>query len=79
MAKKIILFSATDYRVLCEIYRLILVFVEKKVSILYFSYLTVVNRPKYKHISPFETLKHDSGIFPYKHILYLNRVIQNSY
>ena len=37
-------------------------------SILYFSYLTVIDRPKYKHISPFEVLKRHSGIFPYKQI-----------
>lgn len=35
---------------------------------LYFSYLTLANRLKYKHIWLFETIKRQSGIFPYKQI-----------
>lgn len=35
---------------------------------LYFNYLTLVDRPKYKHILPFEAIKRQSGIFPYKQI-----------
>lgn len=35
---------------------------------LYFSYLTLANRPKYKHIMPFEVIKRHYGIFPYKQI-----------
>lgn len=35
---------------------------------LYFNYLILVDRPKYKHILPFEAIKRQSGIFPYKQI-----------
>jgi hypothetical protein len=38
------------------------------VLILYFSYLTLSDRLKYKHILPFEAIKRQLGIFPYKQI-----------
>ena len=38
------------------------------ILILIFSYLPLICRPEYKHILPFEAIKCQSRIFPYKQI-----------
>lgn len=63
MAKQIVFWLIIDYKVFTLKFLLDARPRWRMVLTLYFSYLTIVDRPIYKHILPFEALKRHSGIF----------------